>query len=468
MVSRTAPEIGSRAVGRTLAIYAGLVVIPAVFGIVIAFIAAGSVSGSAAAVDEPAGQIPTLSRLLFAIAFVCMAGVAGSWLAKLLRQPQAVGQMIAGLAIGPSLLGRFAPEFSAWLFPAGTAQILALFGGVGAIFFIFLVGLDFSWPELRRSGLSTVLLGQATMAIPFLGGAILAVGLSRLGEAPAHDPMAFNLFIAVAMSVTALPVLAHILRERGLDQSPLGAVGIAAAAICDATAWCVLAVTLAIAGSGSASGALLAMAGVALFAVAMWFLARPAWARLDSRAAPGSTTPLLALLGMLVAALVTDSLGAHAIFGAFLAGLIFPRSANYRTINSKIEGVVEWFLLPMFFVSTGLQTKIGLLDSGHDVLILLVVLGTAIASKSLATALLARLVGYGWRSTAQLAAMMNCRGITELIVLNIGLHAGLLNQKLFTVLTVVTIITTMITGPALDLIGRLNGRDQADSGRTGP
>jgi Kef-type K+ transport system membrane component KefB len=457
--SKTGPETGLPGIARALLIYVGLAVVPMVVGVVVALSTGSAVSaGDDTPPGDPAGEIPSASRLLLAIAFVCMATVAGGWLAKWLRQPQAVGQMIVGLAIGPSLLGRLAPGFESWLFPVGTAQILALFGGIGAIFFIFLVGLDFSLAELRRSGMSTVVLGQATMAIPFLTGAVLAVGLTALGEAPPDNGMAFNMFIAVAMSVTALPVLAHILRERGLDQSPVGAFGIASAAICGATAWCFLAVTLAIASHRSVSGALLATFVVALFALAMWFVARPLLARLDERGEGGSAIPLLALLGMLLAALATDWLGAHAIFGAFLAGLIFPRSAGYRTINFKIEGLVEWFLLPMFFVSVGLQTKIDLIGSPRDLLIFLLVLATAIASKSLATVLVARLLGIGWRSSSLLAAMMNCRGITELIVLNIGLHAGILNQKLFTILTLMTILTTMITGPALDLINRLNGR----------
>lgn len=446
----------SSSVARALIIYVGLIVLPVALGVTVALVAGTPLAPDQdASTAEPPGEIPSLGRLLLAITFVCMATVAGGWLAKWLRQPIAVGQMIAGLVIGPSLLGWLAPGFESWLFSVGTAQILALFGSIGAIFFIFLVGLDFPLGELRRSGMSTIVLGQGAMAIPFLFGAVLAVGLTSLGEAPSQGGMAFNLFIAVSMSVTALPVLAHILRERGLDQTPIGALGIASSAITGATAWCFLAFTLAIDSSTSALGAIIATFVVALFALAMWFVARPVLARHEKRTAGGIATPLLAVLAMLLAALVTHSLGAHAIFGAFLAGLIFPRSLTYRTINSKVEGMVEWFLLPMFFVSIGLQTKIGLLGSARDLLICLGIVVTAIVSKTLATVVVARVLDIGWHSTSLLTAMMNCRGITELIALNVGLHAGILNQKLFTMLTIMTIVTTMITGPALDLLNRL-------------
>lgn len=446
----------STEVARNLLIYVSLVAVPAVSGVVLCLAFAGDGPFDEVTSEAvPAGEIPSPLLLLLAIAVVTVAAAIGGWVARRLHQPQVVGQMIAGLAIGPSLLGRLAPGFDAWLFSPGTAQILALFGGIGAIFFIFLVGLDFPLAELRRSGMSTVVLGQGTMAIPFLAGSLLAVALTRLGEATAGGGVVFSLFIALAMSVTALPVLAHILRERGLDQSRTGAMGIASAAVCDTTAWCLLAVVLALAHSTSTSGAFIATFLVVLFALVMWFGLRPALAKLEGKTSSGSAKPALALGGMLLASLTTESLGAHAIFGAFLAGLIYPRSASFRTINSRIEGLVEWFLLPMFFASVGLQTKIGLLDSVRDLLICLLILVVAIVSKTVGTVLVARLLGVGWHDSSLLAGMMNCRGVTELIVLNIGLQAGILDQKMFTMLTIMAILTTMTTGPALDLIGRL-------------
>jgi Kef-type K+ transport system membrane component KefB len=335
----------SSEVVRTILIYVSVVVAPAMLGVALCLAIAGDGSpGESTAEVVPAGEIPSPLRLLLAIAVVSMAAAAGGLVARWLHQPQVVGQMIAGLAIGPSLLGRLAPGVESWLFSPGTAQILALFGGVGAIFFIFLVGLDFPLAELRRSGASTVVLGQGTMAIPFLMGSLLAVALTSLGEgAPASSGIVFNLFIALAMSVTALPVLAHILRERGLDQTPTGATGIASSAVCDTTAWCFLAVVLAMAHITSPSGAFIATLLVVLFALIMWFGLRPALVRLEG--------------------------------------------------NSRIEGLVEWFLLPMFFASVGLQTKISLLNSVRDILIFLLILAVAVISKAVATVLVARALG---------------------------------------------------------------------------
>jgi Kef-type K+ transport system membrane component KefB len=257
------------------------------------------------------------------------------------------------------------------------------------------------------------------------------------------------------MCVTALPMLAHILRERGLDQTRVGTMGIASSVVGDATAWCILAVTLAIARSSSPYGALLSSFAVVLLAVVMWFGVRPLMARFDRRMVDGSVKPALALSLMLLAALATDLLGAHAIFGAFLVGLVVPRSESFRRINSKLDGLVEWFLLPMFFVSVGLQLRVDILDAPADLLLALYIFLAAIGSKTLSVLLMSRLLGVGWRSSTLLAAMMNCRGLTELIVLNIGLAAGILNEKLFTILAIITILTTMMTGPLLDLVGWL-------------
>jgi Kef-type K+ transport system membrane component KefB len=383
----------SSEVVRTILIYVSVVVAPAMLGVALCLAIAGDGSpGESTAEAVPAGEIPSPLQLLLAIAVVSMAAAAGGLVARWLHQPQVVGQMIAGLAIGPSLLGRLAPGVESWLFSPGTAQILALFGGVGAIFFIFLVGLDFPLAELRRSGASTVVLGQGTMAIPFLMGSLLAVALTSLGEgAPASSGIVFNLFIALAMSVTALPVLAHILRERGLDQTSTGATGIASSAVCDTTAWCFLAVVLAMAHSTSPSGAFIATLLVVLFALIMWFGLRPALVRAGGQAGrqsrrsssvacflrrwqPSRSVPMPSLV-------------------LFWPVFVYPRSAGYRTINSRIEGLVEWFLLPMFFASVGLQTKISLLNSVRDILIFLLILAVAVISKAVATVLVARALG---------------------------------------------------------------------------
>ncbi|HEU5473376.1 MAG TPA: cation:proton antiporter [Actinophytocola sp.] len=446
---------------RTVTIYVVLAIVPAVLGVVIAAWWADPGTPHQTP-TTPSGEIPGAGRLLFAVAVVSLATVAGGLLARLVRQPVVVGQMVVGIVLGPSVLGALAPGVESWLFPEGTASILVLLGGMGAIFFIFLVGLDFSVAELRRSAPSIVAVGHGATAIPFLAGSVLAIVLAGFGELP-EGGVAVNLFLAVAMSVTALPVLAAILRERGLDQTRVGTLGIGASVVGNATGWAMLAVTLAIATSTSTVGAVVAGGLVVLFGLFMWYFARPALAALDRRGTVGPALPALALSVLLLAAFTTDSLGVDAVVGAFLAGLILPRSAGFRMVNSKIEGLTEWLLLPMFFVASGLQTEIGTLGSARDFLLCLLILIVAVGSKVLGTILIARGVGIGWLSTAMLAAMMNCRGITELIVLNVGLHAGLLDRKLFTILTIMAIVTTIMTAPALDLIARAERRRAAQS-----
>lgn len=438
---------------RTLAIYVLLVVLPLALGLAIAFRYSALRSDHHVA-PTVAAVLPSPGRLLLALAVISLAALVGGLLARLLRQPMVVGQTVIGLALGPSLLGRIAPRAESWLFPTGLTQVLLLLGGIGAVFFVFVVGMDFSRPELRRSGFSILLLGQGAMAIPFLGGALLALGLAASGELPPGEDSAVRLFVALSMSVTAVPVLASILRERGLDQSRDGALGIGASVVGDATAWCLLAVALALAHSGSALGAALTSCAVVLFAAAMWFGARPALAALDRRPLVGPVRPALALCVLLLAALVTDSLGIDAVIGAFIAGLILPRSEGYQTVNSMIDGLTEWLLLPLFFVSIGLQVQLSMLSSARDLSVGLGILAVAVAGKAGATLLIARVLRIGWRSSTLLAAMMNCRGVTELVVLNVGLSAGLLDRKLFTMLTVVSVLTTLMTGPALDLIER--------------
>ena len=444
--------------------YLALAVLPLGLGVGIAFGWAGA-GAPEHPVSTGGGEIPGAARLIFAVAVVSLATVLGGLLARVLRQPLVVGQMLVGLGLGPSLLGRIAPGVEAWLFPEGTARILLLLGGLGAIFFVFMVGLDFSWAELRRSGPAIVVLGQGTVAVPFLLGALVAVGLARMGESPGGHGVAVNLFVALALSVTALPVLAYILRERGLDQTRVGTLGIGSSLVGNATAWGLLAVTLAIARSSSAAGALLACAVVVLFALAMWLVARPALAFLEDRVAIGPAQPALALSVLLLAAFATESLGVDAIVGAFLAGLVLPRSVGYRNIGTKIEGLTEWLLLPMFFVSIGLQTQVAALGSVRDILLCLGILVVAVVGKAGGTLVAARGLGMEWRSSWLLAAMMNCRGITALILLSVGQSAGLLNQKLFTIFTVVAIVTTMMTGPALDLVERLGRRAEASGPR---
>jgi Kef-type K+ transport system membrane component KefB len=405
----------------------------------------------------------TFGRLMLAIAAVILAArVMGLALGKI-GQPQVMGEVLAGILLGPTLLGAIAPEVKDYLFPGDIVPLITGAADIGLAFYLFLVGLELD-PKLVRERLGqAALISNTSVAFPMALGFLAAIPIYTI-LAPDADYLPFALFIGVSMSVTAFPVLARILIERRMLKHPVGALSMAGAAIDDVTAWGLLALATAVAGTGSGIDALVIMGWAGVFTAAMLTIGRRFLGRLATAYDEVGRIPALWLgvifVGVLLSAFVAQQIGIAAIFGAFVMGLIMPRKAGLtEDVTHRIEDFVTFVLLPLFFVVTGLRTEIGSIDRPELWLITLGLIGVAVAGKWLGAMAAARYGGFGWRESAAVGALMNTRGLTELIVLNIGLELGLISTTLFTMLVVMALVTTFMAGPALRLLdphGRLS------------
>lgn len=437
---------------RMISVYAATTAVPAALaiGAVVLLAHAGTDGGH---VRAAAGGL-VIYHLLLAVAAAVAAAALGGMVARRLGQPAVIGELAAGLALGPSMLGWLEPSVQAWLFPAPVLPYLSALAQIGVVLFIFLVGCELDWGLVRSSGSRSLVVGHASVAVPFLTGILFAAALPERLRPPGINDAAFMIFVGLCLSVSAFPVLARILAERGLLRTPIGTAGIAAAGVADVTAWCLLVAVVAYVRGTSAWAAAWTVLLVAIFTVVEMFLVRPLLARAAASCETngGNRTALFALFTfvLLVSAAVTDLIGAHAIFGAFLAGLIMPRhSAAVRELTTKLEGVAIWVLLPLFFVVFGLQLDLGSLDLGGNWPILAALVLLAIVAKVGGTATAAVATGSGGCDGLALGLMMNCRGLTELIVLSIGLQLGVLSPVLFAMFVVMALVTTAMTGPLL-------------------
>ena len=396
--------------------------------------------------------------LLVQIAVVLVAARAVGYAFRLIRQPQVVGEMIAGILLGPSLLGWAAPGVSAVLFPVESLGVLATLSQVGLLLFMVLVGIELDPRLLRGRGHAAVITSHVSIIAPFGLGSLLALYLyPRLSDASV-DFVGFALFMGAAMSVTAFPVLARILTERNLLRTKLGAVTLACAAVDDVTAWSLLAVVVAIVRTGGGEMPLwLTFAGTAAYIGVMFGVVRPLMARVlrlyESRGHLSQDVLALVLLGLLGSAATTEWLGVHALFGAFLFGAILPRDRAFvRDLTAKMEDLTVVFFLPLFFASTGLKTSIGLVSGselwGYFGLVMLV----AVAGKFGGSTLAARLTGLSWRESGALGVLMNTRGLMELVILTIGLELGVISPALFAMMVLMALATTFMTTPLLEWI----------------
>jgi len=380
----------------------------------------------------------------------------------LVRQPAVIGEIAAGLLLGPSLLGYLWPAGYAALFPAASLDVLRLLSQIGVILFMFSVGLDLDVQHLRQRAPTAIAVSHFSIVVPFLLGVLLAIALYR-SYAPGGVPFrAFGLFMGIALSITAFPVLARVLDERGLTRTPLGSTAIACAAVDDVTAWSLLAVVVTLVTAGGVGRTLASMVialGVVL-AVMVWIV-RPLLATMlgSGTATLSRTRTALTLVVMLASALTTEALGIHALFGAFLAGVIMPQSAELRRqLRERLESLSSVFLLPIFFAFTGLRTQIGLLNDAWSWIVCAGIVLTAIAGKLVGSMLAARWTGSSWRDAFILGTLMNTRGLMELIALNVGYDLGILSPRMFTMLVVMALVTTAMTGPLLDAVWRPRSR----------
>jgi K+:H+ antiporter len=374
-----------------------------------------------------------------------------------LRQPRVIGEMIGGVLLGPSVLGAISPAVQHVLFPPEIMPVINSMAQLGVIFFMFGVGLEFSTRVLRNNGAAAVVIGHAALAVPFGCGILLGLLLPASYQPEGAGRLPYLFFLGLAMSVSALPVLAAILRQRRLVNSPAGTLGIAAAAIGDATVWFLLVVLMVFTGRGDSATVLRTAALTIMFAVVMLVVIRPALrrglARVEQRERDHYPLQVVLTLFVLLCALAGERIGIHPIIGAFVAGVVMPRSSGIvHGFLQRTEGLTLWLLLPLFFASVGLLTDFGTLHGGTALLFCGLVLVVAVFSKFAGAMLGARLMGRSREESVALGVMLNCRGLTELVMLNIGQSLGLIGDTLFSILVVITVLTTIAAGPLLGLL----------------
>lgn len=385
-------------------------------------------------------------HLLAALAVIVGAAYLGGRLAARLGQPPVLGEIGAGILLGPSALGAVWPEATESLFSAEVVEVLRPLGDVGLVLFMFLVGLEVSHEHLRGQGRRALVISQVSIVVPFALGVGLGAALhDRLGGATGVVP--FALFVGAAMAVTAFPVLARILQETGLDTTRVGALALACAAVDDVTAWCILAAVTAIAQGTGAAAALESIGAALAFVLLMWFGVRRALDRLDH-------VPIAAAIALaLGSAWITEAIGIHAIFGAFVAGAIVPRRrGDQAALANRLQVVIGVVLLPVFFMLVGLSTRIGLVDSAWLWGATALVLAAALAGKLGGATVAARLSGETWRDASTLGILMNTRGLTEIVILSVGLERSIISPTMFTIMVLMALATTFMAVPLLRLV----------------
>ena len=401
--------------------------------------------------------------LLVQVALILgLSRVMGMLFARM-RQPQVVGEMIAGIMLGPSVLGAIHHGAAQrLLFPEHSINLLNILSQLGVIFFLFLVGLEFDFDLVRNRGRATILTALSSIIVPFVLGLAVSLFLYRRGLFGSAPRLPAALFIGAAMSVTAFPVLARILTERNLQRTKLGAAAIAAAAINDVAAWVILAFVVAIAHSaagqaGGHGGALRTVALSAFYAAVMFLGVRPFLRRLqliyDRQGRLSQNVVSVVFLLILISSWATERIGIHAMFGAFLLGVVMPKGTQFvRHITEKLEDFTVVFLLPIFFAFTGLKTSIGLLNEPSLWLYTVLIVATACLGKFGGAAAVARLTGSSRRESSAIGILMNTRGLVELVILTVGLQFGVINDKVFAMMVIMALVTTFMTTPLLHWI----------------
>lgn len=401
-----------------------------------------------------------LASVLIQITIVILVARLAGAAAAALRQPRAVGEIVAGLMLGPSLFGHFLPDLSAAIFPTDAAQTMWMLSQIGLILLMFQIGADFEFAHLRKRAnqKAVALVTLASLTTPFAAGFALGQ-FAAPTLAPGVAPLLFSLFMAVAMAITAVPILGRILAEYGLTRTEVGVIAISAAAANDVVGWLALAAVAAIASSGLSAGAFGGqIAGLAALLALLWFFGRPLATWLVRRFPQhGQQTPppliAIAVALMFVAGVVTQELGIFTIFGGFLVGLLFhPHTAFVEAWRKSIGQFVLVFFLPIFFTLTGLRTDLLGLNTWSEWMWCGVIFIVAVTSKIAPVFLAARAAGLGAQEAAALGVLMNTRALMELIVLNIGLSLGVIPQDVFTMLVIMAVGTTLMTGPLINLI----------------
>jgi len=398
-----------------------------------------------------------LAILLAQIVTIIFAARIFGWICKKIGQPTVIGEIIAGIVLGPSLIGMYFPEFSTTLFPTQSLGNLQFLSQIGLILFMFVIGMELDLKVLKNKAHEAVVISHASIIIPFALGMGLAYFIYKSFAPQGVQFLSFGLFLGIAMSITAFPVLARIVQERGLHKTRLGTIVITCAAADDITAWCILAAVIAIVKAGSFVSALYIIGLAAAYVMLMIKVVRPFLQRVGDlhSTRENLSKPIVAIffLTLIISSYATEVIGIHALFGAFMAGAIMPENTRFRSIFiEKVEDVALVLLLPLFFVFTGLRTEIGLLNDPYLWKVTGLIILVAVVGKFIGSALAAKFVGQNWKDSLTIGALMNTRGLMELVVLNIGYDLGVLTPEIFAMMVIMALITTFMTGPSLDFI----------------
>ena len=404
-----------------------------------------------------------LALLLAQIITIILVARVFGWICRKIGQPTVIGEMIAGIVLGPSLVGMLFPEYSAMLFPKESLGNLQFLSQIGLILFMYVVGMELDLSVLKNKAKDAVVISHASIIIPFTMGTVLAYFIYQDFAPAGVEFSSFCLFLGIAMSITAFPVLARIVQERGLHRTRIGALVITCAAADDVTAWCILAAVIAIVKAGSFVSSLYIIGLSIAYVFLMLWVVKPFLKRIGDLYGNKDviSKPVIAIffLTLLISSYTTEIIGIHALFGAFMAGAIMPENMRFRSIFiEKVEDVSQVMLLPLFFVFTGLRTQIGMLNDPALWKVCGLIIAVAVVGKFLGSAITARFVGQNWRDSFTIGALMNTRGLMELIVLNIGYDLGVLSTEIFSMMVIMALATTFMTGPALDLIGYIYNR----------
>lgn len=401
-------------------------------------------------------KYPLSILLLQVIIILVMSRIFGI-ITKMLGQQTVIGEIIAGIFLGPSIFGWLLPDLSARIFPPESLISLQFLSQIGLAFFMFVIGMELDLSKIKNKTHDAIMISHVSIILPFFLGTCLSYFIYD-EVAPGNVSFSsFALFMGIAMSITAFPVLARILKERGLSRSPLGVLTITCAAVDDVTAWCMLAAVIAIVKAGNILSALFTIGLAIIYIVLMLRIIKPWLQKISSEKINGNRIDknivAISFFILLLSAYFTEIIGIHALFGSFIAGVIMPHNVRFKEIlTDKIEDLSTVLLLPIFFAFTGLRTQIGLLQSEYLWSIGGLIILVAIFGKLGGSALTARIVGRSWKEALSIGTLMNTRGLMELVVLNIGYDLGILSPEIFAIMVLMALGTTLMTGPLLDFI----------------
>lgn len=401
-----------------------------------------------------------LSILLIQIIAVLLAVRLFSYLFSYIGQPGVIGEIVAGIVLGPSLLGYFFPDVFLWLFPTESLTNLGLLSQVGLVLFMFIIGMELDFSVLKNKINETLVISHAGILVPFFLGIVASYWVYEEYAASQTSFLPFTLFMGISMSITAFPVLARIIQERNMTKTQVGTLSIASAANDDITAWCLLAIVIAIAKAGSFVSAFYTIGLTVIYIALMFVVIRPFLKKVGevyaSQEVINKTFVAFIFLILIISSALTEIIGIHALFGAFMAGVVMPSNFGFRKVMmEKVEDVALVFFLPLFFAFTGLRTEIGLINSPELWFVCLLLVTVAIAGKLGGCTIAARLVGESWKDSLTIGTLMNTRGLMELVALNIGYEMGILPPSIFVILVIMALVTTFMTNPLLHLVERI-------------